>query len=650
MSTHSANQATWNVTTCGRPLSSATRSASRAIREVSCSTSSRTYENPPRALRHAGLAQNTALESLTPPQAGQAIGGPAVRSCAGVTWVGVIEDMRLLYFCRPASETVAGKRHRTGHANCRRRSLGPGARGRGWDPVAGPHPSADRGSDPEAVLPHPRRSLTPGGDARAPWSDGRRRADHRDRQPDASAARSPAARDASGGQRARAAREPRHGTRNTAEPAHAREAGAGGDGRDLPQRSRPPRRARVPSLRRRDGVRRSAPSTSHRAARGTPRSGGDGIRPARPRTTFGGRSGRGLSRTRVSREADTEPRGPDHPARRAVELLRDGRPRAALHRSPDLRPAERGRAARGPSGRARRPGRGVRNDGPVELLARLPAARRSPSARDAGRAARLERLGNARSDRAYLRHPRHDAAVAGSPDGVGRGWNPTDRRGIEGRMKAIAVHPRTRKVELIEHEPPRLTAATHVKLRMLEVGVCGTDREICAFQYGTPPEGESRLVIGHESLGEVVDVGTGVTQMKPGDLVVPMVRRPCSHASCVACRAGRQDFCFTGDFAERGINKLHGFMTELVVDDERYMHVVPPALRDVAVLVEPLTIAEKALLQVDDIQKRLPWACPSTAGAGRAACHQAVVLGAGPVGLLGAMALAARGFRTSIYS
>jgi threonine dehydrogenase-like Zn-dependent dehydrogenase len=185
---------------------------------------------------------------------------------------------------------------------------------------------------------------------------------------------------------------------------------------------------------------------------------------------------------------------------------------------------------------------------------------------------------------------------------------------------------------------------------MLDVGICGTDREICAFQYGTPPAGESRLVIGHESLGEVVEVGPAVTRLAPGDLVIPMVRRPCPHAECMACRAGRQDFCFTGDFSERGIKGLHGFMTEFVVDDERYMHVVPRTLRDVAVLVEPLTIAEKALLQVDDIQERLPWACAFTPGKPRQSCHRAVVLGAGPVGLLGAMAMVARGFDTAIYS
>lgn len=214
----------------------------------------------------------------------------------------------------------------------------------------------------------------------------------------------------------------------------------------------------------------------------------------------------------------------------------------------------------------------------------------------------------------------------------------------------MAVNPATRRVELIDQEAPRLTAPTHVKLRMLDVGVCGTDREICAFQYGTPPAGHDHLAIGHESLGEIVEVGPGVSRLRRGDLVVPMVRRPCGHDHCAACRAGRQDFCFTGDFAERGIKGLHGFMTELVVDDERYMHVVPPGLRDVAVLVEPLTIAEKALIQVDQVQQRLPWACEFIPGRPSQACHRAVVIGAGPVGLLGAMALRARGYDTSVYS
>jgi threonine dehydrogenase-like Zn-dependent dehydrogenase len=217
-------------------------------------------------------------------------------------------------------------------------------------------------------------------------------------------------------------------------------------------------------------------------------------------------------------------------------------------------------------------------------------------------------------------------------------------------MRAVAVVPGKREVRLVEEPEPSLGSPTDVKLRILEVGVCGTDREICSFEYGTPPAGSDHLVIGHESLGEVVEVGSQVTAVHVGDLVVPMVRRPCPHDYCRACRAGRQDFCFTGDFRERGIKERHGFMTDLVVDDVRYMNVVPKELRPIAVLVEPLTIAQKGMLQLRDLQERLPWECDHVSHHGWGHCHQAVVLGAGPVGLLGAMTFAAEGFDTFVYS
>ena len=217
-------------------------------------------------------------------------------------------------------------------------------------------------------------------------------------------------------------------------------------------------------------------------------------------------------------------------------------------------------------------------------------------------------------------------------------------------MKAIAVTPQKRKVEIINQAEPKILSPTDVKLRMLEAGVCGTDKEICAFEYGTPPSGSEQLVIGHESLGEVVEIGPKVTRVKVGDFVVPMVRRPCRHDYCVACRADRQDFCFTGDFQERGIKERHGFMVQFVVDDEKYMNLVPKEMRDVAVLVEPLTIAEKGLAQVWQVQQRLPWSCSVAPGKAAAHRHRAVVLGAGPVGLLGAMALVNYDFETHVYS
>lgn len=219
-------------------------------------------------------------------------------------------------------------------------------------------------------------------------------------------------------------------------------------------------------------------------------------------------------------------------------------------------------------------------------------------------------------------------------------------------MKAVAIFPGTREVKLVDEPEPRMTGPTDVRFRVLDVGVCGTDKELCAFKYGTPPAGSDHLVIGHETLGEVVDVGAGVSRVAVGDLVVPMVRRPCAHPECVPCTSGRQDFCSTNDYTERGIKERHGFLTEIVVDDERYLNVVPRDLREVGVLVEPLTIAEKALAQVRRIQQRLPWACPTPASPDRGAnaCRRALVLGAGPVGLLGAMALATEGFETFVYS
>jgi glucose 1-dehydrogenase len=211
-------------------------------------------------------------------------------------------------------------------------------------------------------------------------------------------------------------------------------------------------------------------------------------------------------------------------------------------------------------------------------------------------------------------------------------------------VKAAAIYPERKSLEVIRDFPqPRLESPTQVKLRVLNVGVCGTDREIASFQYGFPLPADSEfLVMGHECLGEIIEVGPEVKNFKPGDLAVPMVRHPCDRPECVPCRAGRQDFCITGNYKERGIKQLHGFLTEQIVDDAIYMNPVPAAIRDVAVLVEPLTIAEKGMIQAIEIQHRLPW--------GTETQHRAVVLGAGPVGLLGAMALRNAGFDVTVYS
>ena len=193
----------------------------------------------------------------------------------------------------------------------------------------------------------------------------------------------------------------------------------------------------------------------------------------------------------------------------------------------------------------------------------------------------------------------------------------------------------------MERPEPAIMHRDQVKIRMLEVGVCGTDKALCAFVFGTPPQGSDHFILGHESLGEVSEVGPAVRDLRPGDLVVAAVRLPCPDAACPACSAGHQDFCATGAYVEHGIRALDGFMAEYVVEDRAYVHKVPPSLRDVAVLVEPLTIAEKAFHEAARVQERLPWK-PSR--------RRALVLGAGAVGLLGAMKLIAEGFETYIYS
>ena len=208
-------------------------------------------------------------------------------------------------------------------------------------------------------------------------------------------------------------------------------------------------------------------------------------------------------------------------------------------------------------------------------------------------------------------------------------------------MRAMAVFPERRELGLLEVPTPSARGEHDVAVRIREVGICGTDREICDFHYGTPPAGQEELIIGHEAIGEVVEVGPSVRKFHPGELVVLTVRRPCRDRDCPACCVGRQDFCVSGHFRERGIKQAHGFMTEVVVEDDRYLIPVPHALADVGVLIEPLTIAAKASVELDVILQRFPWEPSETRG---------LVLGAGPIGLLGAMMLVSRGIETFVYS
>lgn len=206
-------------------------------------------------------------------------------------------------------------------------------------------------------------------------------------------------------------------------------------------------------------------------------------------------------------------------------------------------------------------------------------------------------------------------------------------------MKAIAVVPGTKEVRLVERAEPAIEAPDEVKVQVLRVGICGTDREEAGGGRARPPQGKKDLVIGHEMFSRVLEVGKEVTRVRPGDYAVFTVRRGCGH--CLPCAMNRSDMCRTGDYRERGIWSLDGYETELVVEKEQYVVRVPPELEAVGVLCEPLSVAEKAVDEAVRLQtSRLPDA-PATPDwlFGR----HCLVAGLGPIGLLGALALRLRG-------
>ena len=206
-------------------------------------------------------------------------------------------------------------------------------------------------------------------------------------------------------------------------------------------------------------------------------------------------------------------------------------------------------------------------------------------------------------------------------------------------MKAIAVVPGTKNVQLVDRPEPEVTAPDEVKMKVLRVGICGTDREEAAGGRADAPRDHKDLVIGHEMFGRVTEAGSAVKTVKAGDLGVFTVRRECGH--CPACLAGRSDMCTSGDYTERGIKGRDGYQTEFVVDREHYFVKVPNELVSVGVLAEPTSVAEKAIDEALRVQAaRLPY---SQDADGWLKGKRALVAGLGPIGLLAAIALRLRG-------
>lgn len=197
----------------------------------------------------------------------------------------------------------------------------------------------------------------------------------------------------------------------------------------------------------------------------------------------------------------------------------------------------------------------------------------------------------------------------------------------------------TKNVRLIDWPDPEIQKNTEIKAKVLLVGICGTDREETSGGRADAPAGEKELVIGHEILAEVVEIGKKVTRVQVGDRVVITVRRGCN--ACEACQAGRSDYCMTGKYTERGIKGAHGFQSTFIVDDEIYAVKVPPSLGDIAVLAEPMSVVQKAIEETILIQsRRLSWLKDPLAWLrGKTAC----VAGLGPIGMLASLVLSLKG-------
>lgn len=205
-------------------------------------------------------------------------------------------------------------------------------------------------------------------------------------------------------------------------------------------------------------------------------------------------------------------------------------------------------------------------------------------------------------------------------------------------MRAVVVTPRTAGSARLVNAPDPQPRDGEVLVQVGQVGLDGTDVEILEGQYGEAPPGDDYLIIGHESLGRVKEVTTGVEELSPGDWVVAIVRRP-DPVPCRNCAVGEWDMCLNGQYTERGIKGRHGFLAEFYTETPNYLVKVPAEASNVAVLLEPLSIVEKAVEQIRRIQDRMVWRP-----------ERAVVLGAGPIGLLAGMLLRLEGLEVHFYA
>ncbi|XPI87270.1 glucose 1-dehydrogenase [Saccharolobus solfataricus] len=211
-------------------------------------------------------------------------------------------------------------------------------------------------------------------------------------------------------------------------------------------------------------------------------------------------------------------------------------------------------------------------------------------------------------------------------------------------MRAIVVKPPKPGVEIndVKIDEDKLSTIGLVKIKVLENGICGTDREIVSGKRTSvkPPAGKDELILGHEAIGIVEVGGYG---LKEGELVMPINKRGCG--KCLNCLVGRPDFCETGEGLVAGTKGLDGFMREYLYDDPKYLVKIPLAIKDIAILAQPLADIEKSVEAILTTQKRVPiWTCDD----GTFNCKKALVVGTGPTGILFSLILRTYGFQVWI--
>jgi threonine dehydrogenase-like Zn-dependent dehydrogenase len=202
-------------------------------------------------------------------------------------------------------------------------------------------------------------------------------------------------------------------------------------------------------------------------------------------------------------------------------------------------------------------------------------------------------------------------------------------------MKAIIVEPKKPGTARIGDIPEPDAREGSVLVEAVAVGVCGTDVEIVEGKYGWAPPGKTHLVLGHESLGRVLDPGS-TGGLQKGDLVVGIVRRP-DPVPCPNCAVGEWDMCRNGQYTERGIKQIDGFMSEHWRIEPDYAVRVDRSLGLLGVLLEPTTVVAKAWEQIVAVGQRAFWEP-----------RNVLVTGAGPIGLLAALLGKQRGLEVHV--